>query len=1423
MKMRLRKLLAVIMVLAMALTLNVGMSFAGNTNYAYADGGTVVMNITYGDQTVSVTDTEMATLSQVTKTYSSLTKGGTASSDSYTGVLLTDVLNLANIQISGLDDSQTLTFKASDGYSKVVTVKSLLRTTRYSYELVGGIITDNDNKVEVPAIITTTGTTIGMLVTGQTSTTDFNKQYWVTKLMDGTASSITVSGDLWNGNIASGFQSGSGTSGDPYMIQTGSQLAYLAAQVNFGATTYEGVYFKLANDLNLNDQVWTPIGGVKNSQGVATYQFKGIFDGNDKTIKGLNVQWATDYAGLFGFNLGTIKNLTVVGAVNVAPAGSITEGVADYVGGVCGFNAGTITRVISKVTITANKSNSIGGIAGFNTSGKFIGYLNGADTQCSVPGAIGSITECGNTGAIVGMKKIGGITGENAGTVSKCYNTADILSTYSGSGNGYGGIVGRNGNNNTAYETATVANCYNTGTIGPYSGSDSRWYAGISGFSNIYASIINCYTIGTIKAGYKDYYPISARMDSPATAVTNAYSLDTLLGYDVPATYTSSYYGIEKTSSEMKDSGFLTALGGAFVADNGGDTAINGGYPVLRWQSAAAATVTVSKVEMTAQPTKTAYVEGQTFNIDGMVLTATYSDNSTEVLTKADYQVSNTNELQMADTGETISGSLGGVSFTFDVPITVAQNDLQSIKVTTGPTKIAYESGSTFDPAGMAITATYTNGKTARLTTGFTSTDTALTDSAKTITVSYEMPGTGTVKADSFDATIIDLNNKPLQDQEGTYLITNAAELLDFSAMVGQLGQSNLNAKLVNDIDLSGVAYVPIGVYINKTVPTTNGGNLYYYQYNTYNGTFDGDGKTLNIVMTGSSNAAAFGVVGNGTIKDLTVSGQITSTGGNAAGIVAQVYSGTPTITDCTNRATVSGTTNVAGIVGSGSGGTIANCRNEGSVTGTSNYIGGIAGNAGTTEISGSVNKGAVTGISGTGGIVGGTNAAISDSGNLGTVVGTYNVGGVAGNYNLANGTISGCFNTGNTTGNYSVGGIYGSGYGKVIQNCYNWGDITASAGTTSYGVGGLIGTQGNYVITDLSACYNSGTITGSNGVIYTGALVGLSKKGGVISNSYYLTGGAAASVGATATGYTTTDGSLSKTAAEMKGLDVDLGSAYISPGTNYPVLAWQTEGSDNALDLLAIVNQENQNNMDGILDQLEDANNTIDDLNNQLDGLQDQLDDQTAMMNQQMDDLKQQLASSKVSADITTKAASYNYNTVSLSWTKISGATGYQILRYDSAAGKYAVIKTITNPQTVTCKDSGRTTGQAAYYRVRAYAQYTDSTSQIQTVYGTQSPTAKAIPIPGKVSLTSVKAGSKSVTITWSAVAGASGYEISVSTGSTATKVVKTISGGSIVKYTKTSLTKGTKYYVKVRAYRTVSGKKVYGGWSTVKSVIPV
>lgn len=87
-----------------------------------------------------------------------------------------------------------------------------------------------------------------------------------------------------------------------------------------------------------------------------------------------------------------------------------------------------------------------------------------------------------------------------------------------------------------------------------------------------------------------------------------------------------------------------------------------------------------------------------------------------------------------------------------------------------------------------------------------------------------------------------------------------------------------------------------------------------------------------------------------------------------------------------------------------------------------------------------------------------------------------------------------------------------------------------------------------------------------------------------------------------------------------------------------------------------------------------------------------------------------------------------------------------------------------------------------------------------------------------GSTSLTS-SPSYNNVKLTWRKVTGATGYQIYRSTkSSSGYKSLKTITSGSTISYTDKSVKFNTTYYYKIRAYRTVNGKKVYSAWSTVK-----
>ncbi|MCD7821118.1 MAG: fibronectin type III domain-containing protein [Clostridiales bacterium] len=161
----------------------------------------------------------------------------------------------------------------------------------------------------------------------------------------------------------------------------------------------------------------------------------------------------------------------------------------------------------------------------------------------------------------------------------------------------------------------------------------------------------------------------------------------------------------------------------------------------------------------------------------------------------------------------------------------------------------------------------------------------------------------------------------------------------------------------------------------------------------------------------------------------------------------------------------------------------------------------------------------------------------------------------------------------------------------------------------------------------------------------------------------------------------------------------------------------------------------------------------------------------------------------------------------VTVKWSKVTGASGYYIYRNNKQ------VKKITSGSTVSYTDTGaKTNGTKYQYKIYAYYGSTKSAaSSTKTIYYVSTP-----------SISSVKSSTaKKATVKWKKNAKASGYQIQYSTSSSfsSSKTVS-VSKASTVSKTISSLTGGKTYYVRVRAYKTVSGTKYYSAWSSKKSV---
>ena len=158
------------------------------------------------------------------------------------------------------------------------------------------------------------------------------------------------------------------------------------------------------------------------------------------------------------------------------------------------------------------------------------------------------------------------------------------------------------------------------------------------------------------------------------------------------------------------------------------------------------------KIEVTTKPTKTSYLAGDSFNSAGMVVTASYGTGQAVLATAevSGYSVS-PSVLTDGTTSVTITYSEGGETCTTTLAVTVTHK-LSAITVTTNPTKTTYEYGDTLATAGMVVTASYSDSKTAAVTGYSCSPTTFSTVGNQVVTVSYTE--NGVTQTATFNVTV---------------------------------------------------------------------------------------------------------------------------------------------------------------------------------------------------------------------------------------------------------------------------------------------------------------------------------------------------------------------------------------------------------------------------------------------------------------------------------------------------------------------------------------------------------------------------------------------------------------------------------------------------------------------------------------------
>jgi hypothetical protein len=346
------------------------------------------------------------------------------------------------------------------------------------------------------------------------------------------------------------YGGGTGEPNGPYLIFTAEQMN----AIGVNPSDWDK-HFRLMADIDLS--------AYDGKQGRLPFNiigtgydspFTGVFDGNGHTISHLTIT-GRSYLGLFSRlrypaevkDLGLL-DINVTAGSNVSSVGGLVGSNGDYLGAQKG---GTITNCYSTGVVSGAgpQANYFGGLVGTN---------------------YGEVSGCYSTAVVSGSWQVGGLVGGNGnfmflqGVVKYCYSTGTVRANSAV----VGGLVGEN--------FGTVTCCYSTGAV---SGSQPwPWAGGLLGSNH--GTVTHCYSTGAVSG--TGWYVGGLTCWSMGT-VTNCF-------WDTQTSgQTTSAGGTGKTTAEMQSASTFLAAGWDFADEtNNGTEDIwwideGWGYPHLWW------------------------------------------------------------------------------------------------------------------------------------------------------------------------------------------------------------------------------------------------------------------------------------------------------------------------------------------------------------------------------------------------------------------------------------------------------------------------------------------------------------------------------------------------------------------------------------------------------------------------------------------------------------------------------------------------------------------------------------------------------------------------------------------------------------------------------------------------------------------------
>lgn len=170
--------------------------------------------------------------------------------------------------------------------------------------------------------------------------------------------------------------------------------------------------------------------------------------------------------------------------------------------------------------------------------------------------------------------------------------------------------------------------------------------------------------------------------------------------------------------------------------------------------------------------------------------------------------------------------------------------------------------------------------------------------------------------------------------------------------------------------------------------------------------------------------------------------------------------------------------------------------------------------------------------------------------------------------------------------------------------------------------------------------------------------------------------------------------------------------------------------------------------------------------------------------------------------ARTTVSLSNTSATTVKVSWTKVTGAKKYTVYRSTSKTSGFKAVKTTTS---LSFSSTGLTCGKTYYFKVKAINGTKYSTSYVKSI--------KLLPL--KVTSPKLTKGCTFLKTSWNKSNGASGYEVYYCPTKNGT--FKRLASTTNLYYKNTGLKLGTTRYYKIRAYKVVNSKKVYGAFSSI------